>query len=52
MDIDGIEREARLELEAESRRAKVEAAKERIRARQGRSWWERLIPFTITIQRR
>ncbi len=51
-DIKDIEREALAELAAEERAARVAAAKERIRARRGRPWWDKLIPFTITITRK
>lgn len=52
MDASKIEALALMELDLEDHRAAVEAAKERIRARQGRPWWDRLLPFTIRIERR
>lgn len=49
--IDDIEAEARAELEAEARRAAVDAAKQRIREHDARPLWKRLFPFTIKIVR-
>lgn len=51
MDTKQIEQEAAAELALEEHRRAVEAAKERIRARRGRPWWKRLVPFTIKIER-
>ena len=46
-----IEAEARRELDAEARRAAVDAAKARIREHDARPLWKRLFPFTIKIER-
>jgi hypothetical protein len=43
---------AHAELAEEAHRAAVDAAKTRIRKQMAMPWWQRLIPFTITIQRR
>lgn len=43
--------QARLEHEAEQHRAAVEREKARIRSRAGRSLWQRLFPFKVTITR-
>ena len=51
MNLDAIEQEAAAELDAERHREAVNAAKERIRARRGRPWWKRLVPFVIRIER-
>lgn len=46
------EREARKELLREGWNQAVDDAKKRIKARQGRPWWVRLFPWSITITRR
>lgn len=51
MNLQDIEREAREEVAEERHREAVEAAKARIRARRGRSFWSRLFPFRIKIER-
>lgn len=47
IDRERIEREAREEIEQETHRALVDRAKERIRAYQSRSLWQRLFPWRI-----
>jgi hypothetical protein len=47
-----ILKEAWEEIEQEQHREAVEAAKVRLRKQMAMPWWQRLIPFKITIQRR
>lgn len=42
---------AQKEMAAEQHRRAVEEMKQRIRERQARSWWKRLFPFTVKIER-
>ena len=51
MNVADIEAEARAEIEAEDRRAAIDAAKVRIREHDARPLWKRLFPFTIKIER-
>lgn len=44
--------EAQRELDEEARRAAVEARKAYLRVRQNLSWWQRLFPYTVRIERR
>lgn len=52
MTAEDIVREAEAELTQEAFREAVAEAKTRILSRRAQPWWQRLIPFTITIQRR
>ena len=52
-DPNKIETQARAELKLEDRRARIDAAKQRLReAKAKRKWWHRLVPFVIRIERR
>jgi DNA-binding transcriptional regulator GbsR (MarR family) len=50
VDLDRVRRQARQELQDEAFRMAVGEEKERIK--QQRSWWERVFPWVIKIERR
>ncbi|MER8640980.1 hypothetical protein [Mesorhizobium sp. M1252] len=52
MNTEDIVRQAEAELAAEAHRDAVAEAKQRILRKRAVPLWQRLIPFTITIQRR
>jgi hypothetical protein len=51
MNINDIEAEAKAQIEAEERQAKIAASKVRIMEARGRSWWRRIFPWRIKIER-
>jgi hypothetical protein len=52
MNPDDIVAQAKAELDREDFLAAVAEAKTRILSRRAQPWWQRLIPFTIKIERR
>jgi hypothetical protein len=52
LNVQDIVRQAEEELAAERHRNRVEAAKANILRQEAMPWWQRLIPFTIKIERR
>lgn len=52
MNLDGIKKQAQAEIDVEDMVEAVKIEKEKIRARRNRSWWQKNIPWKITIERR